>query len=145
MVNGIKASTYVSFEDQGPAFLALRPYFGSVWSEQRIFHWWLSPLRMLCMGVSSKFCSDPGTAQEDKPIMKWLLFGREVIRFGEHQNVWVQVFALGIPIMALFAFLNLVEFIFGAAMAPSMIVILNVMLLWLVAGNNRVHFEKKRA
>ena len=132
MVNGVKASTYVSFEDQGPTFLALRPYFGSFWSEQLIFHWWLSPLRMLCMGISSKFCSAPETSQQDQPILSWLLFGREVIKFGEQQNVWVQVFVLGIPIMLLFGILNLIEFLVSVVMSPTVIAMMGISTLWFI-------------
>ena len=143
MVNGVKASTYVSFVDQGPTFLALRPYFGSFWSEQLIFHWWLAPLRMLCMGISSKYCSAPETAHEDQPILNWLIFGREVIKFGEQQNVWVQVFVLGIPVMVLFGFLNLMEFLFGAAIAPSMIAMMGISMMWFVRGKNK-HLDSNK-
>ncbi|CAB9527804.1 Protein hedgehog [Seminavis robusta] len=146
VVDGIKTSSYVSIQDQSPTFVSLRAYVGN-FSEQRIFHWWLSPLRMLCMGVSSKFCI-PDDSRADQDILSWLQIGRKVLLFGDQQSFVVQVFALAAPIAVLFGFFNLVELVFGPALAPTMLAVIGTCMAWFVTRRrtgSRAEKKKKLA
>ena len=90
VVNGIKASTYVSIFDDAPSIVHL---FGSVFrlSEQRLLHWWLSPYRLVCMTLSSDFCKDD---YNEEGIANWLVIGRHIAVTGERFSRKVQLVGL---------------------------------------------------
>lgn len=74
VVNGIKASTYVSIRDDAPEIVEI---FTSIFglSEQRLLHSWLAPYRLVCTGISSGLCQND---YNEEGIAKWLVFGRYI-------------------------------------------------------------------
>lgn len=136
VVNGIKASAYTSISQDAPSIVQNMALFGMK-SEDVIVHLWLSPLRVLCMGVSSNFCGIPKDDPRSSPaaergLVEWLVFGRKLASFTEQQNPVVQVFFIGLPVYVIFASLTLVEQVFGASFAPSAIVLIVVGFIWFV-------------
>jgi len=123
--HGIHASSYVSIQDQAESVVES---FGFYWfSEQNLNQWWLSPYRMLCMGVSSSFCStNPNMmraeGEVDAGILRWLLFGRTYAESAnEFTFFWHHV--VGIPTAIVFGLCMLTEAIFGATLAPTAILV----------------------
>ncbi|CAB9529809.1 Protein hedgehog [Seminavis robusta] len=142
VVNGIVASAYVSIlEEEAPKITALKTYFG-LHSDETIIHWWLSPYRMICMGISSSFCTD--NAHNEEGIMNWLLVGRQLALLGEKQIVMVQVMVFAVPLFTVFSIFNLVEFLFGAGLAPTMLA-LTAGLVWFMHRAKNSNMKKKLA
>ena len=107
------ASSYVSIVATAPNVVH-QPLIDGWLSEHGLLHLWLTPYRMYCMGVSSQGCSLPAG---EKGILKYLLFGETLAKFGNEQSFMVQVM-MGVPILALFGSLYALEAMFGAALAP---------------------------
>jgi hypothetical protein len=120
VVNGISASAYVSLDSPKVATDA-KWLFGL--SDPGLQHLWLAPHRMLCMGVSSKFC---GTKEDsnnfntnDEGILNTLFHAKQLLEFAEEHGFFLRM-VIGIPIFVVFAVLNGIEFCFGGpALAPS--------------------------
>jgi hypothetical protein len=59
-VDGVLASNYVSLADTAQKTVdAAENYVGN---EETLFHWWLAPYRMMCLGISSNLCSGDNTS-----------------------------------------------------------------------------------
>ncbi|CAB9517995.1 Desert hedgehog protein [Seminavis robusta] len=99
VVNGILASTYVSIDGEAPAVVETTGLFPFLSSEQDLLHWWLSPYRLFCIGVSSEFCSRGPRKQQasDDGILPWLKLGRHLAKTVESKSLWVKV-VIGAPI-----------------------------------------------
>ena len=113
VVNGVVASSYVSITDQAPS--SVKKSMAFLGNEQNLLHWWLSPYRMMCLGVSSSFCNGSFTEQG---ILNYLNFGQELAKFGDTQPSFVQ-YLMGLPLLFVFAVMNLWEMFFGASYAPT--------------------------
>lgn len=134
VVNNVLASNYISISDEAPGVVAHSNWFFTFLSmpEQRLSHWWLSPFRMLCMGVSSSYCSNGDemlTAHsknvEDQGILPWLLTGRRLAEVAELQHNLIQMVVFGFPGFIVFGAFNLVETILlGPSIAPGLMVFL---------------------
>jgi len=136
VANGLKCSAYVSIKEDAPSVVANKAYFG-IASEDVISHWWLSPLRMLCLGVSPKFCALPKNeatgALKEQGIHQWLVVGQNFAKFADRQTFSaVFVLAVGLPSFLLFGSMIFVENIFGAAFAVPAMVMMAVALVWLI-------------
>lgn len=139
VVNGILASNYVSIQDQAPTAVG---QISSLLSPDAILHWWLSPYRMLCLGVSPSFCK--GENKDESGILRWLLVGKHLIEFSEQQNWATRVFLLGIPTFVLFAAFNLWEAVLGGpALAPMVALVLVSGLSWLLQKRRSAVSAKK--
>lgn len=114
VVDGILSSCYVSIEEEAPNAIETSM---ALLSEETILHLWLSPIRMLCMGVSPAYCN----SYNKEGILSWLDLGRSILRYAEQQSILVQVFLLGIPHLVVFGLLYAVETMLGGpALAPIM-------------------------
>ena len=130
VVNNVLASNYISVSDTAPGVVENSQMFFPM-NEQTLSHWWMSPVRMLCMGVASTFCSNGSeessayeTLKGDEGILPWLLMGRHFAHVAEDQPTVVR-FVLGVPTFLLFGMLNVVEHaLFGPACAPFLFVII---------------------
>ena len=127
VVNGILASNYISISDTHPGVVEHSQMFFPM-NEQTLSHWWMSPARMLCMGVSSHFCSNGSegtsayeTLEGDEGILPWLLMGRHFAHVAENQPTLVR-FMLGVPTFLIFGAFNAVEHVFlGPSFAPFLV------------------------
>lgn len=154
VVNGVLASNYISISDEAPGVVAHSNWFFTFLSmpEQTLFHWWLSPYRMLCMGVSSGYCSMGDEVatnylkdDQEKGILPWLLTGRRLTEVAEMQHSLVQMVLFGFPAFVLFGFFNLMETVLlGPSVAPSLLVIVVLALLIRTKKNQKkTHNIKK--
>lgn len=107
VVNEIAASAYVSIQHVAPSIVGLST--ASVMPQQMLFHWWLAPYRMFCMGLSTKLCEDD---YNDEGIIYWLGLGQSIAEFGDRQAFVVQVVGLAI-FFAIFCPVMVVEAFFG--------------------------------
>lgn len=128
VVNGFKASTYVSVTEEAPTVMEHRFIFG-LSSEQKLLHWWLSPYRMLCMGVSSNYCTNKNHNEEG--VLNYLATGRQLVQLAERQTVFVQVVLMELPVFVVFALLNTMEWVVGPSLAPTLIALLLSGMVWL--------------
>jgi hypothetical protein len=113
VVNGVVASSYVSITEEAPSAVKTSKAF--LGNEQNLLHWWLSPYRMMCLGVSSSFCNGSFTEQG---ILNYLNMGQELAKFADNQPSFVQ-YLMGLPLVFVFAVINLLEMLFGASYAPT--------------------------
>jgi len=114
VVNGIVASTYVSMQDHAVEYAELSngakiPFF----TQETACHMGMSPMRMLCMGVSSSFCE----VHDEDGLMPWVRLGQVLLQWGMGFNVFIQAFLCGLYIAVLAGF-NVVELVFGATLSP---------------------------
>lgn len=150
VVNGVVASNYISISDSAPGVVEHSQMFFSM-NEQTLSHWWLSPYRMLCMGVSSGFCDngDAGASayelgEADVGILPWLLMGRHFAHVAEHQPAFVR-FVMGVPTFMLFGMFNFVEHtFFGPSMAPFLfIMVIAVAVVLKKKASNESDFQQE--
>lgn len=112
VVDDLVASSYVSIQEDAPKVVENTRYFNL--NEQSLAHWWMSPYRMFCMGVSPKYCD-----AKDNGINRWMEGGRQMAKLAEPYGFFGRVVVYGGINFAFFAFFNLVEFLFlGPALAP---------------------------
>ncbi|CAB9520385.1 Desert hedgehog protein [Seminavis robusta] len=142
VVNGVLASNYVSISDTVPSVVSTAQWFLPFATEQTLSHWFLSPYRMLCLGISSSFCDvqqgnggnkDQSTVSEDdkddEGIITWLMIGHKMAELAELLPALVQAVVIGVPMFAIFAFFNIVETVFlGPAMAPCLFLLTAVLV-----------------
>lgn len=96
VVNGMEASVYASLPHAEQIVSWLKPLLSS----QTIFHWWLSPLRMLCLGSPSSSACQSYT---EDGLLVWLDTGNRLAEFLSGCNpifqaicVFVAAFLLGV-------------------------------------------------
>ncbi|CAB9519237.1 expressed unknown protein [Seminavis robusta] len=107
-----------SERDQAPIVVHNSKLFQFL-TEDKILHWFMSPVRMLCLGVSSNACQILERSRDEEGIHFYLVAGRSLAEFANQQGFFVQVFLIGIPVFLLFAFLNLLEVLLGGpGLAP---------------------------
>lgn len=134
VVNGVLASNYISISDTAPGVVEHSQMFFPM-NEQTLSHWWMAPIRMLCMGVSSSFCSsgyEGSSAYEvqegDEGILPWLLMGRHFAHVAEHQPAFVR-FVMGVPTFLLFGMVNGIEHILlGPSYAPFLCFVVTILV-----------------
>ena len=114
VVNGILSSSYVSIEDDAPAIVQ-HPLLQFWLSEHMLSHLWMAPFRMLCMGVSSKFCVEHPRSEEG--ILDWLLTGQALAKWANNQSMIFQV-PIGVLTFVALVGAFAAETVFGAAFAP---------------------------
>lgn len=133
MVDGVLVSTYVSMQDEAPTVVdtASKHFFTTV-SEQQMQHWWLSPYRMLCMGVSSNFSICREDSRDSEGILHWLATARRFIEWGEQHVSMMSILLIGVPLYVGFGLIYAVERLLGGpAMAPSMVLVLIISVAWM--------------
>ena len=118
VVNGIQASTYVSIHRDAPTIVDTLVSNG-ILSEQALFHWWLAPYRMLCMGVSSKICqrnfnsNNENNSSGEQGIIYWLQIGQQLAKFGEEQH-WIGQMVGLLLVLGLMSVFVIAEAVFGS-------------------------------
>jgi len=128
MVNGILASTYVSIENTAPVTMHDTKYFPFI-SVDKISHWWMSPYRLVCLGVSSNLCKNP--TRDGKGILQWFTFGKSFAEFVNQQSFFVRVFVMGVPMFLVFGVFILAEAVLGGpSLAPLAVMAIVTALVW---------------
>jgi hypothetical protein len=129
VVNGLRVSSYVSIQDEAPSVVH-HSYLLAKMTEENLSHWWLSPFRMLCMGVSSKFCAKKtaDSFSNDEGTLDWFLVGRKVAEFFDEHSFVVHVIVT-VPLLFIFGSLVLVESLFGPHLAPTAVAMIGTGLL----------------
>lgn len=122
VVNGIVASSYVSMQDHAVEYAEFSNGVKIPFLTQEMgCHMSMSPMRMLCMGVSSSFCE----VHDEEGLMPWVRFGHILLHWGMGFNVFVQAFLCGLYFLVL-AGINIVELVFGATWSPLILATLFV-------------------
>ncbi|CAB9508319.1 expressed unknown protein [Seminavis robusta] len=118
-------------------------------TQAQVVHWWLSPLRLVCLASSwqSSSSSSMQTVLCHTHTRKGKLFyvdvGLRLAKFMERQHVILQVVVL-IPIMAVLAVPVATEYLFGAARGLIVGIMVGLMLgcLALLRYQARIHGKK---
>jgi len=116
VVNGVKASNYVTLNDHGKKFLDITNAMSL--SHHTVSHLFMAPLRLMCMGVSGKFCE---YSTQEEGLNLWSYYGRSLAQWIEQQdNVLFRV-ALMSTIMTFLASAVAVESVIGASYGPLLL------------------------
>ena len=133
LVNGVLLSTYVSIQPKVPNILRI---FGV--TEQFLFHLWLVPYRMVCLGLSSSLCKNDYDGTNG--IAHWLNIGLRFAEFGERQSPPMQW--MGVSLVGLFLlFLYGIELVLASRGA----LLLLLVFLFLTASSSYYVLHTKQA
>ena len=124
VVDGIVASSYVSLQD-GNDFLRMKSGLVLPLSMHDYIHMGMSPLRMFCMGVSSRYC----TTLNEEGIPPYAALSIDMSHWTSRQNVVIQTLLLAIFLLVYIPLIA-VEFIFGPTMAPLAVFVLSAVYGW---------------
>ena len=123
IVNDLAVSTYVALQaDREYYQVGLENYQIRLFSHQQYSHLYLSPFRMLCMGVSSQLCQ----VFDEDGIPYWLSYGDAFVRWLGKQGVLVQLFF--VLVTAPFCLVLLVvELLVGSTLAPIVMFVVGLL------------------
>lgn len=114
IVNGYKASSYVGLQALAPLYASILGRLGI--SQEMMNHMWFSPLRMMCMGVSTKTCEQYTTGG----IHTWGQFGMTLVGITNGVHWSVRPFVMG-GIVSLLALSLAVEYTIGSMIRICML------------------------
>lgn len=139
-VEGLVASSYVSIKDDAPTLMEqVGPLFGL--TEHSGMHWWLSPYRMMCMGVSAKYCE--GNNHNEEGILNWLILGQDLVQFFEPLGFGLNVLA-SVPFFLVFGLFNMSEVLLGGpALAPLMMAAIGLVAAYGISSRREAASPKK--
>ena len=123
MVDGIKASSYISVQEDAKDSIRLL-------SDQNLAHVMLSPFRMMCMGVSSELCQN----YNEDGVPPVIAFGLKLSQYCNSLNALAQLLLLSTLLLMAGAFM-IVESVFGATFAPTALLGLVLMFGMLKASS----------
>lgn len=130
VVNGIKASSYISLQKNAPEYVQLQNGVQAM-SQHNLIHLALSPFRMVCMGLSSNLCQ----MNEKDGMPSMVYWGIQVAQWldGLDLNLAVQVFLLGI-FVSIFGGFAFVEAAVRSAYSYGPVAMVIAGLLWTVSA-----------
>jgi hypothetical protein len=136
IVSGIPTSAYVSLRDYSSDFVDQMQQQPFVFlSDHTILHWWLAPLRMLCLGVSLHFCQDHHGNNDG--LLHWFAVGEHLLVWFDQSNAIVQSL-LVVLYVTLTGFLRLVEIMLGHSLGCCLVLwIMMSGAMFLVRGVQR--------
>lgn len=125
VVNGVISSCYVSLKEE----MSEESLRSAVWflSENSLLHLWLSPYRMLCLGVSSVFGDVHGDKRNylnEEGKHWWLLFGKYIGDVAGEWSAFARVLFIGMPLLVVFGIMNLAEIVLGVLLQPALLLVL---------------------
>ncbi|CAB9517573.1 Protein hedgehog [Seminavis robusta] len=118
LVDGLKASCYVSLQEGLPENLELN---GIPLVSQHLFsHWALSPIRLLCLGVSPSLCENRNTLDKENGYAWFTKLGFSIVDTLEsfHNRSALQ-YTLAVAFAAFFGVFRGLEIVFGPLLAPT--------------------------
>lgn len=110
VVDGVQASSYIRFSTKEDGAL----------SDHSLIHMSLSPYRMLCSGVSARFCDTDNNGEDGMP--HYVRYGLNLLHWVSDSGIAVQ-FVAWPAIVAVSGSFWLLELLFGASMAPLMVLL----------------------
>jgi len=135
LVDGIAASSYISLQAHANEYVEVDGFFAVLGLSQHLhIHMGLSPLRLLCMGVSSSFCDNAHDNEEGMP--SYVNFALRLQKFIHSESGLLQLLAL-LFISAVTGSCLVAESLFGPIYAPTTLLLLGLMY-WL-ARCCRIH------
>ena len=127
LVDGIAASCYVSLQPHSPGNVELKGGLSTWLSHHFIVHTWLSPIRIVCVGISANLCS---SYDSDTGLAHFALAGFSCFDVFQRQSLLVQACLLLI-FFSSFGTLRVLEYVVGAENAFwALLVGLVVGLTW---------------
>lgn len=136
VVDGIVASSYISLQE-GKNFVELKSGSLPQLSQHGYVHMGLSPMRLLCMGVSSSYC----TTYNEEGIPFYAALSIDLNLWANEQGAAVQALAFT-GIFLLTGASLAAETVFGPSLAPLAIFILAGLLLWRKRASSLVEKQK---
>ena len=125
IVDGVKASSYISLQEQAVEHVELQGGAAlSFLSQHYLVHSALSPFRMICLGISSNLLCQQYT-NEGYP--HFVSQGLKLARFVDRQSLVVQL-AIAILYVIVIGPLVSIELLFGAIWAPTVLLALTLVL-----------------
>jgi len=125
LVNGIAASSYISLQDH-QTFLEMKNGLRLPLSQHDFSHMGMTPLRQLCMGVSSSYCNDHYNEEGFPSYVAWAI---DTSLWVTEQSALVQALVLTTYLLV-FAPLLAAETLFGPSLTPLAIFGLACLLCW---------------
>lgn len=116
VVDGVVASSYISLQENAKEYVELQGGIATMFSQHDYVHLGLSPFRLMCMGISSSFCSD----YNEDGIPSYPAFAIRLNEWAHSQNVVVQSLVL-LAVLLLTGVCMLLENTFGATWAPVVV------------------------
>jgi len=126
IVNGIKASSYISLQEEGHGneFAEFANGAPLPISQATGIHVVLSPLRMMCLsGLSTEVCDPSFYNAEGMP--HYVASGIDLAKVADKQNFLVQLFML-VLVLAVFVPIYALELLFGPSLAPYVVAAMGV-------------------
>jgi hypothetical protein len=123
VVDGIVASSYISLQSSAMEYVELKGGISTGMSQQDYVHMGLSPLRLVCMGISSRLCAETKNNEYGMPY--YAAFAVQVNQWAHSQNIFVQTLVLlAVPILT--GICLLLENTFGPSWAPLAVLLIGV-------------------
>jgi hypothetical protein len=135
LVDGIKVSSYIGMQEGTSEYLELQGGI-RVMSLHSFVHTTLAPLRLLCMGVSSKFCK----SYTEEGIQTYVAHGIKLCQWLDHLNLNIVAQALLLMVAAfVFGTFMILEAIALHAFAFEKIVTIGIALVayYLLSGTRK--------
>lgn len=123
VVDGVLASAYIRINNEGSAA-----------SNHGLIHVTLSPYRMFCSGVASRFCETDYNNDNGMPL--YVQFGLNLLRFVSDSSIFVQAVAWPI-ILGVTGSFWAVELLCGPAIAPLVVLLAALAYTSLQKQNNK--------
>lgn len=131
--DGLVVSSYLALQDvSATEYLQLQTgKYAALLSHHSYAHMGLSPFRLLCLGVSSKFC----TSYNEEGISTYPALAIQVNLWAHQQHALVQLLVI-LALILLTGSCLVLETLFGAAYVPTMIVMIVGSIFWIVSRKN---------
>lgn len=132
IVDNTKASCYVSMQKEGLSGEFQVPGLPFAISNHQLLHMGASPIRMVCLGISSNFCKNKIAIDPSSGYAKYAPVGMKVMELLGNENV-PPVFHIFffVVVAGLLAPFWMMECLFGASLAPSAIAALVGSIVWI--------------
>jgi Hint module len=126
VVNGIQASVYSSVPHAQELFSWLAP----MWTHQTIFHWFLTPLRMICSSELTRRYTGVCEAYTEDGLLVWLDFGNRLAKYLNQLSFVWQVISVAIG-LSILGTMRLVEVMMGPTLECFLLfTVLPGFLIW---------------
>lgn len=146
---GLQVSVYTSIMDYAPTVVQ-RAISQMGISEHLLSHMWMTPYRIMCLGISSHLCTSSNSSHpppptistrneregsgwyNDEGILYYLYAGKILAEWVDPINSFIQMWIFMPPILLVYGSLYLVEVVVGPSIAPTALLILGVILIRIV-------------
>lgn len=137
LVDGILASSYIALQDSHDTYLKI----GGGWlqvAHSAFVHFYLTPFRLTCMGVSTGLCQ----VYTENGIPPYIDYGMKLVQWADQQHVAVQALMLGVTLPIVLP-LAALESVFGAFTVIPLLAALSAMVVAMGAAKKKASLKVK--